>query len=187
MAGRLAQHSHSHGSVFSALWDKLGIAASTLCLIDCIVLPIVSTALMSVGPVFAWADKLHWVLLPVIGITAGMAFYHSWKAHKSYLIVASGALGFVLLTLGEIFEGQLRVLRVNWISIAGSAFLIGAHVRNLVIHLNHKHHCTVDHASHGKNRFGQRGISPLHQTVDTDARHGHTHASVHQEQAAHVP
>jgi MerC mercury resistance protein len=159
MAGRLAHHHHSHsGSVFSALWDKLGIFASALCLIDCIVLPIVSTALLSFQSAFVWAEKLHWLLLPLIGLTAGMAFYHSWKAHRSYLIVASGVTGFLLLMVGEIFEAKLRFFAVNWVSVAGSVFLIGAHVRNLVMHLSHKHSCTVDHAAQGRNHFGRQPV-----------------------------
>ncbi|MBX3721465.1 MAG: MerC domain-containing protein [Turneriella sp.] len=156
MAGRKAHHHSHNGSVFSAIWDKLGILASGLCLIDCIVLPLVSTALLSFQSTFAWAEKLHWLLLPVIGLTAGMAFYHSWKAHRSYFIVAAGLTGFLLLLAGEIFEAKLRFLKLNWVSVAGSAFLIGAHVRNLVMHLSHRHICTVDHAGHGRSHFGRR-------------------------------
>ncbi len=171
MAGHKAHQHHSHnGSVFSAIWDKLGIAASTLCLIDCIVLPIISTALLSAQSSFAWAEKIHWLLLPLIGVTAGMAFYHSWKAHRSYLIVASGATGFILLVLGEVFEANLRSYRVNWMSIAGSAFLIGAHVRNLVMHLSHKHSCTIDHAAQGRNHFGRQPVRVIADHVEHAAQ-----------------
>lgn len=160
MAGHKAHRTHSHnGSVFSAIWDKLGIIASGLCLIDCIVLPVVSTALISFQSSFAWAEKLHWLLLPMIGVTASMAFYHSWKAHRSYFIVAFGVTGFLLLLIGEIFEARLRFAAVNWVSVAGSAFLIGAHVRNLVMHLSHRHTCTIDHAGDGRSLFGRRAAT----------------------------
>ena len=181
MTGRVnhTTHSHSHGSVFSAIWDKLGIAASTLCLVDCVVLPVVSTALLSAGSTFAWAEKLHWVLLPLIGLTAGMAFYHAWKAHRSYFIVAAGATGFLLLVAGEVFENNMRAFRLNWVSVAGSAFLIGAHARNLVMHLNHRHTCTADHSAQGRNLFGRQGAR---QAVDIGRE-----AVLAQAQVAQVP
>ena len=82
----LVRTGHSHRrvvSAFSAVWDKLGIFASGLCLIDCLVLPVLSTALIGLGSSVAWAQQLHWFLLPLIGLTASMAFYHSYRAHRS--------------------------------------------------------------------------------------------------------
>ena len=154
-AGAAHQHTHQNGSRFSALWDKLGIIASGLCLVDCIVLPIVSTALLTFQSTFAWADSLHWLLLPVIGVTAGMAFYHSYKAHRSYFIVALGAVGFLLLVTGEILELNLIRFRISWVSIAGSTLLIAAHIKNLRMHLSHRQTCTIDHSAMGKNHFGR--------------------------------
>ena len=137
---------HDHGvkakfSVFSLAWDRLGVIMSGLCLIDCLVLPVVSTLLISLQSSVGWVKELHWYLLPVIGITGGIAFHHSFKAHRAYSIVVSGVVGYLMLAFGELFEPALGFNSVNYVSVAGSALLISAHVRNLMMHSRkHAHH-----------------------------------------------
>lgn len=191
----LPHHHHHSGSRFSAIWDKLGIVASGLCLIDCIVLPLVSTALISFQSSFVWAREIHWALLPMIALTASFAFYHSYRAHRSYRIVAAGAVGFLLLLGGEIFEGYLVFARFNFVSVLGSVFLIGAHLANLKMHWKHRGVCRIDHGhgDHGKSVFGRR--SPEKTVVATGDRATlvqkyYEHKSlafVTQEQSAQVP
>jgi hypothetical protein len=124
---------------FALIWDKLGIVVSGLCLVDCLVLPLLSALLVSLQSSVSWFANLHLYLLPVIGVTAAMAFHHSYKAHRSYGIVIMGAAGFFLLVLGEIFESWLRFLLFNWVTLLGSALLITAHLRNLLMHTSRRH------------------------------------------------
>jgi hypothetical protein len=133
---------------FALIWDKLGIVVSGLCLVDCLVLPLLSALLVSLQTSVSWFASLHLYLLPVIGITAGMAFHHSYKAHRSYGIVIMGAAGFFLLVLGEILESRLRFLLFNWVTLLGSVLLITAHLRNLLMHTGrrHKHAQVAPHA-----------------------------------------
>lgn len=141
-------HNHDHGrfaTAFNSVWDKLGVFASGLCLLDCLVLPLLSTALMGFASSSAWAQDLHWLLLPIIGVTAGMAFYHSYKAHRSYVIVTVGLVGYILLIAGEILEGKSGASGINWISLAGSLALISAHLRNLWMHAGKRKHKCEDH------------------------------------------
>jgi hypothetical protein len=134
---------HGHRHAFTPLWDRLGIVASALCLVDCIVLPLTSAILLSFQTGASWADNLHWWLLPPIGVSASMSFYHSFKAHHAYGIVISGASGFCLLVAGEIFEAQARFKGINWVTIVGSTLLISAHLRNLLSHARHFHRAPV--------------------------------------------
>ncbi|HNL10261.1 MAG TPA: MerC domain-containing protein [Turneriella sp.] len=124
---------------FALIWDKLGIVVSGLCLVDCLVLPLLSALLISLQSSVSWFANLHFYLLPVIGVTASMAFHHSYKAHRSYGIVIMGAVGYVLLVLGEVFEAKLRFFLFNWVTLLGSALLIAAHLRNLLMHTGHRH------------------------------------------------
>lgn len=140
-------HKPRRASVFALIWDKLGVVTSGLCLIDCLVLPILSTALIGIQSSVPWIANLHLYLLPVIGVTASLAFYHSYKAHRSYGIVITGALGFLLLVLGEVFENRLRFLVFNWVTLAGSGLLISAHLRNLLMHSGHRRH-RHNHGAH---------------------------------------
>ncbi|MFO1526135.1 MAG: MerC domain-containing protein [Turneriella sp.] len=162
----LVRNTHPHRRVttaFSSLWDKLGILASGLCLIDCLVLPVLSTALIGFQSTSSWARDLHWFLLPLIGVSASIAFYHSYRAHSSYLIVALGALGFALLVAGEIVEARFAISGINYVSLAGSAFLISAHARNLLMHAGKGKH---SHTTIGRGPVGQH----LARTADGSAR-----------------
>jgi len=132
-------------SVFSLLWDRLGVIMSGLCLIDCLVLPIVSTLLISLQSSIGWVKELHWYLLPVIGLTGGIAFHHSFKAHRAYSIVVSGVVGYLMLAFGEVFESALGFASINYVSVAGSALLISAHVRNLMLHSGKRNHAAHHH------------------------------------------
>ena len=91
-----------------------------------------------------------WLLLPLIGLTASMAFYHSYRAHRSYAIVALGAMGFALLVAGELFEAKIALTGINYISLAGTALLISAHLRNLWMHAgSRKQSCDCqEHSAH---------------------------------------
>jgi len=180
-------------SRFSALWDKLGIVASGLCLVDCVVLPLASALLVGFGSSFSWAREMHWVLLPLIATTASLAFYHSYRAHRSYRIVAVGATGFILLAVGEIFESELRITGLNWVSIAGSALLIGAHLTNLRMHWHNYCGCAHEPGVHGRMLFGMGvggvgGINSLTQGKARGQRVIHPqNKTVIQVQSAHVP
>ncbi len=131
---------------FALIWDKLGIVVSGLCLVDCLVLPLLSALLVSLQASVSWFASLHLYLLPVIGVTAFMAFNHSYKAHRSYGIVCMGAAGYILLVLGEVFESRLRYFLFNWVTLLGSALLIAAHLRNLLMHAGHRHRHPAAHA-----------------------------------------
>lgn len=126
-------------ALFALIWDKLGIVVSGLCLVDCLVLPLLSAVLISLKSPVSWFANLHFYLLPVIGVTASMAFHHNYKAHRSYNIVIMGAVGFALLVLGEVFESKMRFFLFNWVTLLGSALLIAAHLRNLLMHTGHRH------------------------------------------------
>ncbi|MBV6494209.1 MAG: hypothetical protein LDLANPLL_02240 [Turneriella sp.] len=132
-----------HTHPFSSFWDKIGIAASLLCLLDCLVLPLASILLMSIGSAFAWTENMHTWLLPLIALTSSFAFYHSWKAHRSYSIVSTALLGFLLLVAGEFLEIITFSVRWNWLSFSGSLLIIVAHLRNLTMHAKHRISCKV--------------------------------------------
>jgi len=127
------------------IWDKLGIIASGLCLIDCIVLPVVSTTLLLFSQ-SSWGESMHHALLPLIFFTGGLAFYHSFKIHRSYILTGVAISAFTLILIGEIFEEQMKVLPVNVLSLAGSLLLISAHIRNIRLHHRGSCHSCVVHS-----------------------------------------
>lgn len=131
------QHANSP-RFLTALWDRLGVFSSGLCLIDCLVLPIASTVLIGFQASVPWVLGFHTLVLPIIALAASFAFYHSFKAHRSYGVVIVGVLGIFFLFVGELWEENLRPNTIHYASLVGSLFLIAAHTRNLLLHSRHR-------------------------------------------------
>ncbi len=111
--------------------DRVAIFLSGLCLLHCLLLPVVIALfpLMSIG--FGGDEHLHelllWFVLPVS--TIGLAL--GWRHHRSTGALALGVLAMAILALAatwghdnlpEIWEIALTVL--------GSLMLAGAHLQN---------------------------------------------------------
>ena len=116
----------------STRWlDSAAVGLSALCLIHCLALPLVVAGL----PFLAQFAEGHLhaqmlvVVLPLSIIALGLGFRH----HRNARIVAAGAVGMALLTLGA------TVAHASWglaadraFTIAGALLLAAAHFYNSV-------------------------------------------------------
>ncbi len=116
----------------STRWlDSAAVGLSALCLIHCLALPLVVAGL----PFLAQFAEGHLhaqmlvVVLPLSIIALGLGFRH----HRNIRIVAAGAVGMALLTLGA------TVAHTSWglaadraFTIAGALILAAAHFYNSV-------------------------------------------------------
>ncbi|MCX7632506.1 MAG: MerC domain-containing protein [Turneriella sp.] len=119
---------------FSNLWDKAGVVFSGLCLIDCVVLPLLSVLLFSIESSLLVKIDLHQLLLPAIIVTAAVAFYHSYRRHRAHHIAILGLLGVALLTASVWGEGTWHPSVSQGVSLCGSLLLLAAHSVNLWQH-----------------------------------------------------
>lgn len=100
--------------------DKIGIITSFLCLIHCIIFPL----LFSVLPILKIIDeRFEWTLIIIAFLIGGLSFYDNFKRHKYFIALAFFVLGFLSISFGKIKE--LEVL-----NILGLMFLILAHYLN---------------------------------------------------------
>lgn len=90
--------------------DRVGIFASVLCLIHCLLLPVLVPLLPLVAGV-AGTESVHEGLLVLLTLCAILAFVPGVRAHRAYSIVAFGGLGVLLLAGG--------VLAHDWPALAG--------------------------------------------------------------------
>lgn len=122
-----ASLSRSHHGRFRHM-DALAISASTLCLIHCLVLPVLIAFLPAIAE---WADLgevFHIVMLALAVPLSGLTLFGGWRRHRVVLSMIAGAGGLILLMLGLAFEGRGIGTALT---VAGGLVLAVAHVANL--------------------------------------------------------
>jgi len=115
-----------------ARWDHAGIIASALCLIHCVVLPLLLIAMPALG--FAWlADEwTHRILIFLLMLMASAAFVAGYRLHRRALIpvvaiLALGLLSFAAFGVGAWLQSDCE----KSLTVTGSILLIAAHGMNL--------------------------------------------------------
>jgi hypothetical protein len=114
------------------LSDKLAIAFSMVCLIHCLVLPILLILLPPFSGLFALDDEMfhQWMLYAVlpISIAALMMGYLHHRSYKVFVVVSIGLTLIILsTTLGHDLLGETAEVVL---SILGSMIIAFGHFRN---------------------------------------------------------
>jgi hypothetical protein len=125
-------HSHSHaGSVAIMSLDNLGMAASSVCLVHCLLMPFVITLL----PILGWeclASKSahHWLACFVFAF-ALFAIVPGYMTHRRFSILISMVGGLSLVLIATFFCGVYlpESLELPLISV-GNLILVATHWQN---------------------------------------------------------
>lgn len=111
--------------------DSLGVVASSLCIIHCLVLPLAVVALPALGPQVIHDDSTHFVLAFFVTMFCLLAIVPGYMRHndRNVLFVMSIGLSMVLFAtfiaghaLGESWEVPLITI--------GNLLVVGAHLQN---------------------------------------------------------
>jgi hypothetical protein len=144
----------------SSPWDQIGILLSAVCLIHCLITPILLLvlSLMKINHQLPEIDGLHEVLAWVLPVIALISFIPGYRLHRDSRVFVYGAIGISLIILGAQFhhaEGfivsalnrlqaqsplvhvagiQLQAVMISetLITVLGSALLVRAHLLNRV-------------------------------------------------------
>ncbi|MFW7379792.1 MAG: MerC domain-containing protein [Oligoflexus sp.] len=111
------------------IYDKLGIFASSSCLIHCLSAPALIILLPASGRVIEH-ELFHLLVLLVVAPVAVFALYRGYVRHQSKAILSLGILGLSLLILG-IHSEQIQNYLETMFSLTGSAALVVAHTWNM--------------------------------------------------------
>ena len=117
------------------LSDKLAIAFSMVCLIHCLVLPILLILLPPFSGLFALDDEMfhQWMLYAVLPISIA-ALMMGYLHHRSYKVFLVGSIGLLLIiistTLGHDLLGEAGEVVL---SILGSMIIAYGHFRNFLL------------------------------------------------------
>jgi uncharacterized membrane protein YfcA len=112
-------------------WDVVGIGASTLCAIHCVLLPVALAFAPTLAHLLPGSEVVHRTLAYLLAAVGLIAFWTGYKVHRRKYVVLLLALGILGVTAGA-YAGFLLPSH-GWevaITLVGSFFLIVAHFLN---------------------------------------------------------
>ena len=119
-------------------WDTFGMAASSLCAVHCMVMPLLLLALPAFSFEFLEGPAVHRLL--AVGVLAFclLALVPGFVKHRNKWILGGMLAGLTLVVYSSF--GEIGALEVPIISL-GNAILITTHFFNRkMLHMRSKHH-----------------------------------------------
>ena len=118
------------------VWDRLGIAFSSACVVHCIMVAFLPFFLPVISQ-YTHSSWIHFIVLFTMLFTTPFAFVPGYKKHGLTWILAMALIGLLLVILSVSIEGKVSDQLSHGISICGSLFLVFAHAKN--IQHSHRH------------------------------------------------
>lgn len=122
------------------IWDGLGIAFSSACVVHCIVVAFLPLLFPAVS-VYTHSSWIHIVVGVIILLTSPLAFIPGYKKHGLTWIIASAITGLFFILAGVLLEGYTSDQMSHGVSIFGSMILVFSHVKNIQHSHRHHHQC----------------------------------------------
>jgi hypothetical protein len=121
------------------IWDFLGMGLSLICLIHCLLIPV----MMGLMPVLAASllndESFHVLMIAVVLPVAGLALVPGYLRTRRQGALLSGVIGLVLLSTGILAGHALGEMFETGLTVVGAAFLFRAHW------INHARACACSH------------------------------------------
>lgn len=119
------------GNLKQLFWDRAGISLSGLCVLHCLLLPVV----LAVAPVWTVGETVHAWLHPLFAIilvpTTLVAAVGGFNRHNSWHVITFLAVGLtVIIVAGYLGNDRPGTSLETTVTIVGSALLIAGHVLN---------------------------------------------------------
>ena len=111
--------------------DSIGLTLSGICLVHCIVLPVVAFVLPVSAGLYADADSAwHWVLLGLALPISGYAFIAAWMRHRAASSLILGGAGLFVMGVGvsHVFGHDYEVV----FTVVGVCAVAAAHIANFL-------------------------------------------------------
>jgi uncharacterized membrane protein YvlD (DUF360 family) len=124
------------------LWDRLGISASVLCILHCLLTPVLVLAMPLVGG-FLSEQWFHAIIAIIIFPVAIFALWRGFRIHRLRRTVVLGGLGLICVLFGMTHGysvGRAHPESEVVLMILGGSLLALAHYFNLRACRAHSHH-----------------------------------------------
>ena len=120
--------------------DRAAICFSSLCVLHCLLLPVLLVA-YPIGIVVTLSDEIFHQIMVSVALPLSLAsLYVGYGHHKRNQLVVLGGIGIVMLVLPLITPHELiSESGETWLTVAGAVIVCMAHVVNFRL-------CTADQA-----------------------------------------
>lgn len=116
------------GQGYRTIADFWGMALSLLCLIHCLLLPVLLSFAPELLRSLPGDDATHRMLMPLVGLVGWIAFRGGYRLHRKRRVLVMFFVGVILITIPAILgESILSVTGEIGITICGSLLLVTAH------------------------------------------------------------
>ena len=106
--------------------DKIGISLSFICLIHCLIIPILLIFFPIVNSIsFISDEQFHWILFTLILPVAIISLFIGCMKHRNFWILLPSGLGILLLILGVVFHDIEKVS-----TVLGGIMIAVSHIAN---------------------------------------------------------
>lgn len=114
-----------------AVWDRLGLTLSFVCLIHCLATPLILISLPLLAKYYLLHPYFHLLMAALIIPIAGMAFYSGFKHHHKKMVFILGIPGLFLITFVPWLAHGTNIHISEFIFVSvGSVLMMIAHLMN---------------------------------------------------------
>ncbi|MEL7447648.1 MAG: MerC domain-containing protein [Pseudomonadota bacterium] len=114
--------------------DWLGMAASTACVVHCLLLPALMVTGAMLPAAFHSDEHFHHIMLWIVVPTALVAFGIGWWRHRDLRVLALGCIGLAgIVMAGTMLHDALGENGERVVTLLSASLLIAAHYRNFSI------------------------------------------------------
>jgi hypothetical protein len=114
----------------NTFWDRLGISASILCGVHCLITPLLVLSAPALGNIFSH-QAFHWIIALVVFPAAIVALWFGYRLHRLPKMLLLGTVGLVFVAIG-IWAGAREQNNLETVTmIIAGLLLTSAHFLNM--------------------------------------------------------
>jgi MerC mercury resistance protein len=111
-------------------WDAIGVGASTLCLIHCVLTPVALSLAPVLSEFLPGDTTVHRVVIVLVVAIGLLAFIPGYRKHRKLIVFLPMFAGVWAIGLGAFGDSFMGSLAEKCITILGSTLVITAHGLN---------------------------------------------------------
>ena len=114
--------------------DALAVSLSVLCILHCLLLPILVIAMPAMASLFFVDEAFHiWMVVAVIPVST-LALYSGWKKHLVLQVGIMGSIGLLLISCAA-FLGHEYISEFweRYLTVIGTTVITFAHIWNYIL------------------------------------------------------
>jgi hypothetical protein len=111
--------------------DVLAVSLSVLCILHCLLIPVMVIAVPTMSSFFFVDEAFHiWMVVAVIPVSA-LALYRGWKKHLVLQVAVVGSIGLLIISCAAFLGHEyLSEYWERFLTVIGTILIIFSHIWN---------------------------------------------------------